>query len=144
MVEPVSLTLGAIVAALVAKAAERATERAVDGGEGVLGRLLAALRERFSGAANEAAGDALTRVQEVPDSPSRLRALAALIDERAQGDAELRSELETLVAQARGTGVDVDTISQLAWGNQNVQAAGLVDSEVNVNYGSPPPAQPNA
>src|SRR3954465_8236788 len=70
MVEPVSLTLGAIVAGLVAKAAERASERAVEGGEGVLGRLVAALRARFSGVADAPAGEALARVQEVPDSSS--------------------------------------------------------------------------
>lgn len=144
MVEPVSLTLGAIVAALVARAAERAADDAVEGGESVLRRLVAALRARFSGAADRAAGDALARVQEVPDSPSRVRALGAVIDERVEGDAGLRSELEALVAQARGAGVDVERISQVAWGDQNVQAAGLVDSEVNVSYGSPPPAPPIA
>lgn len=73
MVEPVSLTLGAIVAALVAKAMEGAVEGATEGAvdSNVLGRLIAMLRARFSGARDNAAGQALTRVQEAPDSPSR-------------------------------------------------------------------------
>jgi hypothetical protein len=139
MVEPVSLSLGAIVAALVAKGVERAADDAVEGGEGMLRRLVAALRERFAGAGDEPAREALTRVQDAPDSPSRVKALAAVIDQRARDDLELRGELEALVAQARGGGVNVEKISQAAWGDQNVQAAGLVDSEVNVSYGSPPP-----
>ena len=139
MVEPVPLSLGAIVATLVAKAAERAGDDAVEGGEHVLRRMVAALRARFSGAGDEPAGAALERVQEVPDSPSRVATLAAVIDERAQRDAQLRSELEALVAQARGSGVDVGAISQTVFGDQNVQTAGMVDSQVNVTYG---PAEP--
>ena len=38
--EPVSVTLGMVVAALVAKAGDKAVERAVEGGEGVLAGLL--------------------------------------------------------------------------------------------------------
>src|SRR4051812_113523 len=129
MVEPVSLSLGAIVAALVAKAVGRAADDAVEGCESMLRRLVAALRERFAGAGDEPAREALTRVQEAPDSPSRVEALAREIDQRAQTDRELRSELEALVAQARRGGVNVEQISQSAWGDQNAQAAGLVDSE---------------
>lgn len=37
----------------------------------------------------------------------------------------LREEFEELVRRTRGDGVDVEAISQVAWGDQNVQSAGL-------------------
>ena len=144
MVEPVSLTLGAIVAALVAKAVDRAEDRAVEGGEGVLRRMVRLLRDRFSSHGDESASTALARVEEVPDSPTRVRELAVAVDRAAEADPVLRRALESLVSEARSAGVDVESISQVAWGSQNVQAAGLVDSPVNVTYGSPPPARPDA
>jgi len=60
----------------------------------------------------------------------------------AQRDEEFRTELERLIGDARQAGIKVD-ISQTAIGDQNVQAAGLVDSEVHVSYGSPPPSPPD-
>jgi hypothetical protein len=66
------------------------------------------------------------------------------VDRAAEADPVLRSGLESLVSEARSAGVDVESISQVAWGSQNVQAAGPVDSPVNVTYGSPPPARPDA
>ncbi len=143
MVEPVSLTLGAIVAALVAKAVDRAEDRAVEDGEGVLRRVVGLLRERFSSRDDESAATALARLEDAPDSPTRVRELAVAVDRAAEADPALRSGLEALVSEARSAGIDVESISQTAWGNQNVQTAGLVDSEVNVSYGSPPPARPN-
>ena len=138
--EPVSLTLGAIVAALVAKAMDKSAERAVEGGAGVLGRLLGWLRDRFSGDKDEAGARALARVEDAPDSPSRVRELAGVLDERTGADGEFRAALEALVAEARSAGVDVGSITQTAWGNQNVQNAGVVDSEIHVTYGQPPPS----
>lgn len=46
-VEPVSFTLGAVAAALVAEAMNKTAEQAVEGGAGVLRRLVAWLRKRF-------------------------------------------------------------------------------------------------
>jgi len=140
-VEPFSLTLGAIGAALVAKAAEKAAERAVEGGEGALARLVSWLRVRFSAEAEREGATALAGVEEVPDSPSRLKALAEVLDRRAEADGGFRSELQSLVDQAEADGVHVGSIAQTAWGSQNVQSAGIVDSEVNVTYGQPPPAR---
>lgn len=143
MVEPISLSIGAIVAAIVAKASEQAADGAVDAGASGLRRLLAAVRERFANRHDEAVTGAVERVADAPDSPSRVETLAELIDERASADEALRRDLEALVEQARGEGVAVGSISQAAWGNQNVQAAGLVDSQVNVSYGdAPKPAPP--
>jgi hypothetical protein len=134
MVEPV--TLGVIVAALVAKALDRAENKVIDDGEGVLRRLVGALRQRLSQEDDRAGRIALELVGDVPDSPSRVRELAVLLDERLAGDPVFRGELEALVEQARAAGVDVDSISQVAVGDQNVQAAGLVDSPVSVTFGS--------
>lgn len=136
MVEP--LTLGAIVAALAAKALERAEEKTVEEGEGVLRRLVEALRRRFSDGEEQAGAMALERLEDAPDSPGRQRDLAQLLDERADAVPELRRELEAMVIEARDAGVDVESVSQLAFGNQNVQSAGLVDSEVNVTFGARP------
>ena len=135
--EPVSSTLGAIAAALVAKAAERA----VEGGEGALVRVVGWLRQRFSGEGQHEAQTALAYVEEVPDSRSRLGALAEAIDRRAAADAGFRSELEALVQQAQAGGVDVGSIAQRAWGDQNVQIAGVEGSSINFGYGQPPPAR---
>jgi hypothetical protein len=107
----------------------------------VLRRLLGFLRDRFSRDADAPASKALARVQDAPDSPSRLRELALAIAALAQRDEGFRSELERLIGEARGAGIEVD-ISQTATGDQNVQAAGLIDSEVHVSYSSPPPAPP--
>lgn len=140
MVEPVSLTLGAVVAALVVKAAEKAGERAAEGGAGALGRLVDRLRQRFTGDGDAAATKALERVEDAPDSPSRLQLLTEVVDRRAAADADFRSELETLVHEARAEGVELGSITQTVWGDQNVQVAGTVGSDVNVTYGQPPRA----
>jgi len=134
MVEPV--TLGVIVAALVAKALDRAEDRVVEDGEGVLRRVVGALRERFSRANDKAATTALDRVEDTPDSPTRVRELATLLDERAADDPVFRGELQELVEQARAAGVDIGSIVQAAVGDQNVHVAGLIDSEVNVSFGA--------
>lgn len=136
LVEPVSLTLGMVVASLVAKAMDR-TDEAVDGGAGVLHRLVGWLREQLGGR-DDSGKSALARVEDAPDSPSRLRELAAVVDERASADGEFRTGLEALVAEARSKGVSVGPITQTAWGNQNVQNAGVTDAEITVTYGQPP------
>jgi hypothetical protein len=135
LVEPV--TLGVIAAALVAKALDRAEDEAVDAGTGVLKRLVGLVRDRFSRDRDAPTTMAVSRVQDAPDSPSRVRELAVAIDGVAEADPAFRSELEGLVEEARHSGLVVGAIVQTAMGNQNVQSAGLVDSQVNVSYGSP-------
>jgi hypothetical protein len=135
--EPVSLTLGAIVAVLVAKAEDKAAESGVDAAAGVVRRLAGWLRDRFSRDKDEAGASALARVADAPDSPSRIRELADVVDRRAESDSDFRTALETLVAEARSAGAEVGPITQTSWGNQNVQSAGVTDSEIHVSYGSP-------
>ncbi len=134
--DPVSL--GVIVAALVAKASDKAAERAVDEGAGALARLVGWLRKRFADDGAVEASAALAKVEEVPDSASLVRGLAAVVDRRAE-DPGFRSELQGLVEQAQAAGVDVGSIVQTAWGDQNVQNAGVTGSTINVSYGQPPP-----
>jgi hypothetical protein len=138
--EPVSLTLGAIVAVLVAKAEDKAAESGVDAAAGVARRLARWLRERFSRDKDEAGARALDRVADAPDSPSRISELADVLDRRAESDSDFRAALEALVAEARSAGAAVGPITQTSWGNQNVQSAGVTDSEIHVSYG--PPAFP--
>jgi predicted metallo-beta-lactamase superfamily hydrolase len=135
--EPVSWTLGAIVAALVAKSVDQAAERVVSGAAEALHRVTSWLRERFSGEKDEAGARALARVADAPDSPSRARELAEVIDQRSASDPEFRTSLEALVTEARKAGVQVGSITQVARGNQNVQNAAIADSEIHISYGPP-------
>lgn len=136
MVEPVSSTLGMVVALLVAKAMARATDEAVEGGAAVLHRLVGWLKERVGGG-DDPGGVALARVEDAPDSPSRLQELAEVVDERAAADGEFKTALEALVAEARSKGV-TEGFTQTASGNQNVQSAKLTKSPVTVTYAQPP------
>jgi hypothetical protein len=133
-VDPVSLTVGAVVAAL----AKRAADRAADGTESALRRGLAALRRRFAAAGDDAVVGALDLVEQAPDSPRSLEALARVLDNRAR-DAAVRGELERLIATVAQDGEDVGVIAQQAWGDQNVQIGRAVDSSISVSYGSPAP-----
>jgi hypothetical protein len=139
-VDPVSL--GAITTGLIVKAVDRGEDDALDAGAGALRRLLGFLRDRFSRDADAAAGTALARVQDAPDSPSRRRELAAAIAALAQDDEEFRTERERLIGEARQAGIEVGAVTQTAIGDQNVQIGGAVSSPVNVSYGTPLPAAP--
>lgn len=141
--EPVSLTLGAVVAAMVAKAVGKAEDQAVEEGAGALRRMVGWLRERFTGGGDEVGARALSRVEDAPDSPSRTRELAEVLDQRSDADAEFRAALERLVTEARVEGVDVGSITQTAWGNQNVQTSGVANSEINVTFGQPSHPKPS-
>jgi len=138
--EPVSLTLGAMAAVLVAKAEDMAAERAVQDVAGALRRLAGWLRDRFTGDKDEAGVRALARVKDAPDSPARIRELAHVLDRRAGMDVEFRVMLEALVAEVRSAGVNVGSLNQTALGSQNVQAAGLVASDISVTYGQSHPS----
>ena len=130
MPEPVSLTIGALVAALVTKAAEKTGESAAEGGAGLLARLSSRVRERLS--RDKEASTALAQLEEAPDDSARAQALARVVDQRSADDPDLTDELRAIVDEARAAGVYTGSMS--AWGDQNVQAAGIVNSSINVNY----------
>jgi hypothetical protein len=56
----------------------------------------------------------LARPEEAPDDPAALRGLADVLDREADADPEFRSELESLVEEARRTGADVDSTVETA------------------------------
>lgn len=132
--EPVSLSVGVIAAALLSKAAERTGEQVADAGAGALSRFTAWLRKRVSG---HPAETALERVQDAPDSPARVRALGEALDQHALESPNFAAELKAQIEQARAAGVEVKSIAQSVVGNQNVQVAD-VQGAVTVTYGDPP------
>lgn len=135
--DPVSLSLGVVAAALVSKAAERAGEHASDAGASGLRQFTDWLRGRVAG--REVETVALDRVEDAPDSASRVQVLSAALDQRAEEDRTFRDELSGAIEQARQDGVEVKSIAQTAIGNQNVQVAD-VQGAVSVTYGDRPPS----
>jgi hypothetical protein len=131
----IELALGAAVAALIAKALDRAGEKAVDQGEGAVRRLVELVRGRLSETDDEEGTKALERVEDAPDSPSRVEALARLLGERAKDNPELRRELAALVEEAEGSGIDVGGIVQATYGDQSPQLGVVSNSEVKISYG---------
>jgi hypothetical protein len=130
MIEPVSL--GVIAAALAAKVWDRAGDEVAEAGVGAMRRLAGTLRAWFKRDDDEEGLRALERVEDAPDSPSRQAELAMVVDVRAAQSNEFRLAVEGLIQEAQKAGVEVDSIVQTAIGSQNVQNAGLVDSEVTV------------
>ena len=143
MVDPVSMTVGAVVAALVTRAAEKAGDNLADGATSSLGKLVVWLRGKFSG--NPGDSMALKQLEEAPDSPARMKALAAAVDARASSDDDFRLQVQRLVAEAEQAGVPVQSITQTAWGDGNVQLGSIGSgSSVNIATGAvqrPKPGQ---
>lgn len=141
MVEPVSLTVGALAAGLVVKLAERATDETADAAFGAMKKLVSWLRSRFGGGSDEEAAAALEKVTEVPDSPSRAAFLAGILDKRASSDAKFRAELERLLSEAEEAGASPADIVQSAVGDGNVQIADVQGGSVSVTIGGSPSAK---
>lgn len=140
--EPVSLTVGAVVAAMLTKAAETSGENLAEAAKAAVGRVVGWLRDRFTRAGDEEGARALAWAEGAPDSPSRTRALAEVIDRRAAADSEFKSQLQLLLDEVKQQqGLQVGSIAQSALGDQNVQTAGNQDTSVTVSYGTPPAAQ---
>jgi hypothetical protein len=130
--EPVSLTVGAIAAALIAKLIDRTADATVTKGETVLRRLLESVRAHFLAGGDSEALDTLELVERAPDSQRQLSELARAIDRHATDEA-FRGELENLIEQAKASGVTVKQTSQVAHGDGNVQIADISGgSEVKV------------
>lgn len=99
----------------------------------VLGRLADKVRRRFREQGTDKEQAALARVEDPPASPRHLEALAAAIDRQAGNDAGWREELEALVKEAGEGGVEVGSVVQSAWGDHNVQIAGVTGSTISIN-----------
>ena len=107
MVDPVSVTVGAAVAALMTKAAETGGEQLADASKAAVGRLVGWLRDRFTQTGDEEGSRALARAEDAPDSPSRTAALAAVVDQRAAADPEFKSQVQRLVELTQHEAPDV-------------------------------------
>ena len=115
------MTLGSIAAALVARNAVARARRTVDDDTRVLDRLVGWLRRLVAADDPTVGVAALARVEDAPESHERLHDLAQVLDRRAIADGGFRSDLEALINEASATGVDVNSITQTAWGSQSSQ-----------------------
>jgi hypothetical protein len=136
-VEPMSLTVGAVVAALVTKAAEKGGENLADAAKAAVGRLVGWLRDRFGRDGDRAGVQALDAAEKY-GGPVAGQELADAVDGKAATDAGFKAEVERMVAQAEQQGVDVKTITQNAWGNQIAQITGVTGSTISTNIGGQP------
>jgi hypothetical protein len=134
----VSLTVGAVVAALVLKGAEKTGEKVTEAGLAAIGKLVDRVRGRFRDRGDGAAGAALERVEDPPAGPTQLAALAAAVNRHAGEDAAFADELRRLVREAEAAGVEVQNVAQVAWGTQIVQNQDVKDSSITVTFGQPP------
>lgn len=136
-VDPVTLGVTATALAVVffTKLAEKAGEKTGDQSAAAVGKLVGWLRGRFSPDGDPDSTEALTRLEDVPDSPRLQDALAQAITGKAQEDPAFKAELEKLVNQAHDAGVDVRAITQTAVGNDNTQFADIHGS--TITFGQP-------
>jgi hypothetical protein len=100
MIDPLSLSVAALLAKALGGAAEETGREAAD----ALGGLLAAVRGRLSGDAR--AQQALTAVERAPADEARTSDLAAVLHAHICADPSFGAELEGLLAEAeRDAGV---------------------------------------
>ena len=136
--DPVTLTLGGVAAALIAKAVDKTGDETADAGWAAIGRLVGRIRRHFREHGDDADRAALARVEDPPASAQHLEALAAAIDRHAGSDPKLGAELQGLVDEAGRANLDVGSIVQSVWGHHNIQIAGVSGSTISINA-SPPP-----
>jgi hypothetical protein len=132
-VEPVSV--GIVVAALIAKALDRAEDGIVDEAVRAANNAVGALRRLFAG--DLEVERALESVVEVPDSGKKERALAAVLAERAERSDQLRAELQAVAGQLGAAGVRIGDIEQVSEGDGNVQNAGILNSQIDIRQNAP-------
>jgi hypothetical protein len=104
----------------------------------VVGRLVGKIRRHFREDGDDVDRAALARVEDPPASPKHLQVLAAAIDRHAGSEPEFAGELQRLVDETGKTDLDVGSIVQSAWGDHNIQIAGVSGSTIMIS-GSPPP-----
>lgn len=115
---PEEISAGVLAAQVVGSALSSAAS-------GTASALVDWVRERFHSSTE------LERVEDAPDSPSRVHALGELIDAEAADDAEVRSELQQLLEALKDS---EPTVVQQAIGNQNVTAN---NSTVTITFPGP-------
>lgn len=131
------VTLGMAAAGLIAKFFEGALSNA---GEEAGAGLVAWIRSRFK---DHGDGEqALARVEEAPDSASRVKALEAAIVDHARADPDFLAQLAKVLEKARPAAAQGTATTS----GDRSPAIGQIDGgHLNINYGTPPaPPAPGA
>jgi hypothetical protein len=128
------VTLGVAAAGLIAKFFEGAASKA--GEEGSAG-LVAWLKDRFKG--HEAGEQALARVEDAPDSSSRVKALEGVIVGQAQADPDFLAQLATLLEKAQPAAAQGQAAT---FGDQSPAFGQVSGGNVGINYGTTAPLPP--
>jgi hypothetical protein len=132
---PEPFTLGAIVAALIAKSMSRVEDSAVQTGAEVLRKAVTTVRDWFAREGDKEGQQILDGLEGMPESPALTGALSGVLDDRAERFPDLRSQLEALRNEAEEVGIEIRVNEQTAIGNGNIQIEAQ-NSQVNVNRGS--------
>ena len=133
------MTIGVLVATLLAKTLDRAETGLIDGAMQVAQKALETLRKRFRG--DSEATKALEALAQTPDSKRREKALADLLEARAAHSPELLDELKTIVNEAETAGMTIGSIEQIIEGDGNVQIGGAQDSHIIIKTDISPEAE---
>lgn len=133
--EPMSLTVGAVVAALVLKGADRAGEKMTESGLAAIDKLAERVRGRFRERADAAANAALARVEDPPAGPTQLASLAAAVERHAREDPAFAEELRHLVHDAEAADGDMRHAPQVAIGSRISQVQDTRGSTIHVSIG---------
>lgn len=130
--DPVTLAVAA--AGLIAKFFEGAVSNS---GEQTAAGLVAWIKDRFKG--HGAGEQALARVEDAPDSTSRVKALEGVIVEQAQADPDFLNQLAKLLEKAQPSTAHGQAASS---GDQSPTVGQVSGGSMNINYGTPPPPAP--
>ena len=127
------VTLGIAAAGLVAKFFESAVSKAA---EESAGGVVEWLKSRFKG--HPSGEQALARVEDAPDSSSRVEALSGVIADQAQVDSDFLAQLAKLLESAQPAAAQGQAATS---GAQSPAFGQVLGGKVNLNYGTPPPPQ---
>ena len=102
-----------------------------------MGRLVGWLRDRFTRTGDEAGSQALAWAEGAPGQPVPGEGVGRRGGSAGGGGPGVQGQVQRLVEDAKQQqGMQVESITQSASGNQNVQTAGNQDTSVTVSYGS--------
>lgn len=131
--DPLSLTLGGLVAGLIAHAFDSAGGELGSAAAGLASGFVDRLQAHFKSVDDDEAVAVLTRVVDPPVGPAQLEKLAGVLDTYAEQDLGFGRDLEALVRESEAAGLDIGAVSQVAWGNNNLQITGVTRSSINLN-----------
>ncbi|MGN7251898.1 hypothetical protein [Arthrobacter sp. SAFR-014] len=130
------MTLAVAAAGLIAKFYEGAVSKA---GEDAAAGLTAWIKGRFKG--HEVGEQALARVEDAPDSSSRVKALEGVIVDQAQADPDFLDQLAKLLEKSQPAAAQGQAATS---GDQSPAFGQVSGGNLSLSYGtaSPPHAPP--